>query len=225
MTQERGCTPRPARTYPYRVDDRPTDESVAPLAEEAPEPVPPGHRPRTAIAVGLGAVILVLSLLVGVVAFGLSRTNHGHGARTGGTPGAAARQPDADGCRWWSANPATKADQRDVGAPPPSRARRIGTRTMTITTNRGTIVIQLNASATPCTVASFTHLATRHFYDNTRCHRLVTGGLYLLQCGDPSGTGQGGPSYVFANETAHTPPLPRASGPGDYLTYPRGTVA
>jgi peptidyl-prolyl cis-trans isomerase B (cyclophilin B) len=82
----------------------------------------------------------------------------------------------------------------------------------------------MDADLTPCTVASFTHLGVRHFYDNTACHRLVTEGIYILQCGDPTGTGRGGPTYVFADESTRTPPLPHASGPG-LVTYPRGTVA
>ena len=94
---------------------------------------------------------------------------------------------------------------------------------MTVTTNRGPIAITMNANLTPCTVASFTHLGVRHFYDNTACHRLVTDGIYILQCGDPTGTGRGGPTYVFADELSRTPPLPKASG--GLVTYPRGTVA
>src|SRR6266498_3513343 len=112
-----------------------------------------------------------------------------------------------------------------MGIPPHSRAHRIGMRTMTITPNRGTVAVRVNARKTPCTVASFSYLASRHFFDGTSCHRLVTEGIYLLQCGDPSGTGRGGPTYVFADELTRTDPLPRASGADGLVTYPRGTVA
>jgi peptidyl-prolyl cis-trans isomerase B (cyclophilin B) len=70
----------------------------------------------------------------------------------------------------------------------------------TIATNRGDIVINLaNAKAT-CTVNSFVSLAKQSYFSNTKCHRLTTSGIYVLQCGDPTGTGTGGPGYAFANE-------------------------
>jgi peptidyl-prolyl cis-trans isomerase B (cyclophilin B) len=43
-------------------------------------------------------------------------------------------------------------------------------------------------------------LAAKNFFSNTSCHRLVTSGIYVLQCGDPTGTGSGGPGYKFADE-------------------------
>jgi peptidyl-prolyl cis-trans isomerase B (cyclophilin B) len=100
----------------------------------------------------------------------------------------------------------------DVGTPPPAA----GTQTvMTITTNLGTIAIRLDPAGAPCTVASFAYLAGRHYFDGSRCHRLVTSGIYVLQCGDPSGTGQGGPAYQFDDEN-----LDATAG-----MYPAGTVA
>jgi peptidyl-prolyl cis-trans isomerase B (cyclophilin B) len=178
------------------------------------------------MAIGLGVIGLVLSVLVGFAAFGVSRANHDRAAAADARGSASAHlNADANGCHWWAADPASKTNEKDVGAPPPSPVRRIGHRTMTITTNRGRIVIQMNASVTPCTVASFTHLSVRHFYDNVPCHRLVTDGIYILQCGDPSGTGHGGPTYVFADELARTSPLPHAAGTDGLVTYPRGTVA
>jgi peptidyl-prolyl cis-trans isomerase B (cyclophilin B) len=169
------------------------------------------------------ALSLVVSVLIGVATFGLSRKNHSRPALAAG--GSAARTADANGCHWWTADPATKATQRNVGAPPPSAVKRVGHRTMTLTTNRGPITVTMDADLTPCTVASFTHLGVRHFFDNTACHRLVTEGIFVLQCGDPSGTGRGGPTYVFADELTRVPPLPKAPGPGGLVTYPRGTVA
>lgn len=82
----------------------------------------------------------------------------------------------------------------------------------TLATNRGTIAFTLNANA-PCAAASMASLASQGFYDNTPCHRLTTEGLFVLQCGDPSGTGTGGPGYQFAEEAL--------TG----ATYKRGTVA
>jgi peptidyl-prolyl cis-trans isomerase B (cyclophilin B) len=87
-----------------------------------------------------------------------------------------------------------------VGVPAFEKAPRTGTATMRIATNFGPIVITMDRARTPCTVASFAHLAAKKFFDQTRCHRLVTSRFFVLQCGDPSGTGQGGPEYQFKDE-------------------------
>jgi len=84
----------------------------------------------------------------------------------------------------------------------------------TVTTNRGSIVIDLLNSKATCTVNSFVSLAEQKFYNGTPCPRLSSsGGLYILQCGDPTGTGSGGPGYEFGSENL--------TG----ATYPAGTVA
>ena len=70
-----------------------------------------------------------------------------------------------------------------------------------IVTNQGGIGLQLDNGKTPCTVNNFTSLAKQGFFDNTKCHRLTTSTeLGVLQCGDPTGTGTGGPGYRFPNE-------------------------
>jgi peptidyl-prolyl cis-trans isomerase B (cyclophilin B) len=86
--------------------------------------------------------------------------------------------------------------------------------TATLKTNLGDIEIEMDAAAAPCTTNSFSHLATSKFYDSTSCHRLTTSGLFVLQCGDPTGSGSGGPGYSFGVENA----------PADGK-YPAGTVA
>jgi peptidyl-prolyl cis-trans isomerase B (cyclophilin B) len=86
--------------------------------------------------------------------------------------------------------------------------------TATLKTNLGDIVIAMDAGAAPCTTNSFRHLATSKFYNSTSCHRLTTTGLFVLQCGDPTGSGSGGPGYGFGVENA----------PADGK-YPAGTVA
>ncbi|MBO0775768.1 MAG: peptidylprolyl isomerase, partial [Actinobacteria bacterium] len=83
---------------------------------------------------------------------------------------------------------------------PPARPAPAASYQATITTNRGRVVADLLASRAPCTVNSFTYLAAKHYFSNTSCHRLTTSGIYVLQCGDPTGTGTGGPGYKFASE-------------------------
>jgi len=98
---------------------------------------------------------------------------------------------------------------------PPGRldAPAAGTVSVTLATNRGAIPLTLDRAKAPCAVASFLHLTRNGYYDSTPCHRLTTEGIKVLQCGDPSGSGQGSPGYTFADET----------NPG--LTYGRGTLA
>jgi peptidyl-prolyl cis-trans isomerase B (cyclophilin B) len=85
--------------------------------------------------------------------------------------------------------------------------------TARIVTNCGTIVVTLDGKHAPHTVNSFAFLAGKHFFDNSPCHRLTTSGIYVLQCGDPTGTGSGGPGYTIPDENL--------SG----ATYSAGTLA
>jgi peptidyl-prolyl cis-trans isomerase B (cyclophilin B) len=80
-------------------------------------------------------------------------------------------------------------------------------------TTQGVIVIKALTAQAPCTTFSFRFLAQRHYFDRTHCHRLTTRGIFVLQCGDPTGTGSGGPGYRFNDENL--------AG----ATYPAGTVA
>jgi peptidyl-prolyl cis-trans isomerase B (cyclophilin B) len=89
-----------------------------------------------------------------------------------------------------------------------------GTVAATITTNFGDVGLTLDAATAPCTVNSFVSLAEQGFYDDTTCPRIGDQeGFGILQCGDPTGTGAGGPGYSFADELS-----------GDE-TYPAGTLA
>ena len=88
-----------------------------------------------------------------------------------------------------------------------------GTRTATVSTDQGDLTLELLAADAPCTVASFASLARQDFYADTPCHRLTTEGIFVLQCGDPTGEGTGGPGYQYDEENL------------DGAEYPRGTVA
>ncbi len=81
--------------------------------------------------------------------------------------------------------------------------------------SQGTVAIALDAAA-PKTVAAQTKLAQEGYFDGTPCHRLTTKGIFVLQCGDPTGTGSGGPGYQLPDEN-----LPSANK----NNYPAGTVA
>ena len=83
---------------------------------------------------------------------------------------------------------------------PPDHAAVSGDEAVTIKTNAGDIKATLDADTTPCTVNSFVSLADQGYFDSTTCHRLTTQGIYVLQCGDPTGSGAGGPGYSFEDE-------------------------
>ena len=97
---------------------------------------------------------------------------------------------------------------------------------VSMVTNQGHIGLLLANNESPCTVNSFASLAQQKFFDGTKCHRLTTGeSSSILQCGDPSADGTGGPGYQFANEyptDQYKPGDPAAREP---VIYPRGTLA
>lgn len=89
-----------------------------------------------------------------------------------------------------------------------------GTEALTMTTNQGVIGLTLDPAGAPCAAASFEALTEQGFFDGTPCHRLTTSdSLQVLQCGDPSGAGTGGPGYSYPTQTTGSE------------TYPRGTLA
>lgn len=97
--------------------------------------------------------------------------------------------------------------------PPESRAVAAGTAAVTLSFAAGDVTLQMDRAAAPCAINSFESLAAQGYYTGTACHRLADNGLFMLQCGDPTGTGMGGPGYRFADELAPD------------TTYPAGTVA
>jgi len=92
-------------------------------------------------------------------------------------------------------------------------------------TSQGNIGLQLDNGKAPCTVNSFASLANKGFFDKTPCHRLTTSGLFVLQCGDPTGKGTGGPGYQFANEYPTNQYRPDDPALQEPAIYPRGTLA
>ena len=83
---------------------------------------------------------------------------------------------------------------------PPTDATVSGQVKVTFETTVGTFNATLDADKTPCTVNSFVSLADQNYFNGTGCHRMTTAGIFVLQCGDPSETGTGGPGYSFADE-------------------------
>ncbi|PZF91487.1 peptidylprolyl isomerase [Micromonospora deserti] len=171
---------------------------------------------RRQIQAAVGAAV-VLALVVLGSAWGL---------------GAFDRDPAANNaaeevCLWTPQDATANTNLKDVGTPDTTGLPTSGVRAMTVTTNQGApITVELDLATAPCAAASIAHLASRSFYDNTKCHEITTEGA--VHCGDPSGTGLGGPTYSFYDENVPTAASPSPSAgpaPGQPATYPKGTVA
>ncbi|GAY11695.1 peptidylprolyl isomerase [Pseudonocardia sp. N23] len=103
---------------------------------------------------------------------------------------------------------------KPVNPPPGADVSARGTVAVNLQTSAGAIPMTLSRDLAPCAVNSFVSLAQQGWFDGSSCHRLTTSaGLQVLQCGDPTGTGTGGPGYQFADEV-----FPQ-------LTYGRGLLA
>jgi peptidyl-prolyl cis-trans isomerase B (cyclophilin B) len=161
---------------------------------------------RLRAAAGLSGALLALAACGGSTAEG----EQGEGAPGAGDGGTAASGTVS--CEWGegsSANP-----YLTEVAPPDDVVPASGTAGLLVATNLGELTLTLDRAATPCAAASLVHLTEQGFFDDTPCHREVDSeGLQVLQCGDPTGTGAGGPTYTSPHEVT-----------GEE-TYPRGTVA
>lgn len=124
-----------------------------------------------------------------------------------------------------AADPAATPSASPTPQQSPSPAMAIDAKakyTFDLKTSAGDVKFEMDAAKTPQTVNSFKSLADKDFFDNTKCHRLTTGGIFVLQCGDPQGTGSGGPGYTIADENLDA--LGKANDQGQVI-YPAGTVA
>ncbi len=181
------------------------------------------ERRRRQIQAGLGAGLAVVLIVVGSVWL-LGGFDKDKSATA------------ADICVW---SPVQGAEAgvgiKDVGTPPTKGILTSGTKLLNITFSAGLVSAELDLRNAPCTSASFAYLASKNFFDNTSCHRLMDKGDYVLQCGDPSGSGSGGPAYEFADEylppaSAASPEPSAAASPSaapapPVAIYPAGTLA
>lgn len=180
------------------------------------------RRQQKILAAGAAAALLVVAGAVWVTVAVLGGDDESEpvaGEPTLDTEEAAVNGAEPTGeCEWLPEESAAVNEYlTDVGTPPDADPP-TGTATMTIATNHGDLEVEVAAEDAPCTYRSFVHLADQEFYDDSVCHRMTGegSGIWVLQCGDPSGTGMGGPTYRMAEEN-----LPVDASPA----YPRGTVA
>jgi len=111
----------------------------------------------------------------------------------------------------------TKASaQSPMRIPAPENLMKRAPKFLTLQTNCGNIVIETFAKAAPVTITVMSQLARAGYFDKTLCHRLTTEGIFVLQCGDPTASGSGGPTFRYRDEN-----LPLAAE----NNYPAGSVA
>ncbi|SDX61853.1 peptidyl-prolyl cis-trans isomerase B (cyclophilin B) [Modestobacter sp. DSM 44400] len=174
-----------------------------------------------AVLVVVGAAFLITNVIGGnddAAASGSTAASSSTAAsNSAAATTAAAAATNADGTVACDYQPDTSGNTnlKDVGTPPnPAATLTQGTSTLLMSTGQGDLTLTLDRAKAPCAAASFTYLAQQGFFDGSPCHREVNQDTFgVLQCGDPSGTGSGGPSYKYAEEVSAT------------TTYPRGTIA
>jgi peptidyl-prolyl cis-trans isomerase B (cyclophilin B) len=148
----------------------------------------------------------------------------------GSSPSSVAQEPSAGPtgpCSYTASGTATKPVQGTPSSEGPAEKKPVQVK---VVTNRGEIDLTLDGAKAPCTTNSFTFLAAQKYFDSTTCHRLTTSGIFVLQCGDPGGTGAGGPGYAFKDENLSAFDNTRCSAAKNIaapcqVTYPRGTIA
>jgi peptidyl-prolyl cis-trans isomerase B (cyclophilin B) len=175
------------------------------------------RRQRQAIIGSALAVVVIAGAAVWIVAA------LGNDDDKSSTPTAAPPPAGTVACTWIPEDGSTGSKVKDVGTPP-ANAPNVGKATLTMDTNLGAITAAVDLSKAPCTGEAFTYLSSKKFWDNSKCHRLTTAGIKVLQCGDPTATGKGwrdsdgsgGPTFRYAEEN-----LPTNAKPA----YPKGTIA
>jgi len=184
------------------------------------------RRLRRRALIGLSAALAAALIVSLVLVFLPGSSKHptaspSKSASPSATPKATTVAEPAHHCTYAKTSPAARTVSLPSSTPDYTNSYQA-----TINTNLGKIVVNLLNSKATCTVNSFVHLAQAGYFDNTQCHRLLTSGIYVLQCGDPYATattkltcsstgkiGTGTPGYEFASEN-----LTGAK-------YPAGTVA
>ncbi|WP_406098632.1 peptidylprolyl isomerase [Streptomyces sp. NBC_01013] len=166
------------------------------------------HRTRR-LTVIIASAVAVVAVIGGATYFATS----GDDDKDNKADAAASQSPPA--------SPSPTASEKTVPEPA-MKIDKKSTYTMSLKTSQGDISFAMDAAKTPHTTNSFKSLADKKFFDGTKCHRLTTDGIFVLQCGDPKGDGTGGPGYTIPDENLTA--LGKAGADGR-VTYPAGTVA
>lgn len=164
------------------------------------------------------AALAIIVVVAGGIWWAATRTPHDEPTTITADGKRATELPETVTCEYTKTGEAA----RQVPLPGTTNISARGTVTVTLKTQQGPIDMKLDRAASPCTVNAITHLAKEGFYNDTVCHRLTTDGIFVLQCGDPTGKGTGGPGFQFKNEyPTDQPDLAQQQT----ITYPRGSIA
>lgn len=173
-------------------------------AQQAHRTEQAAKRKRTTTIAAVSTVVVVAVAAIGVSLLA-GAWNDGDDLAQGAAPA-----PAPGECAY----PADGTPAKPVQPPGDGPAPTEGTVPVSMTTSAGPIDLTLDRAAAPCTVKSFESLVQQKYFDNTSCHRMTTTpGLRVLQCGDPTGQGTGGPGYTIPDEAPPT------------QTYERGQLA
>jgi peptidyl-prolyl cis-trans isomerase B (cyclophilin B) len=166
---------------------------------------------RARAALGLTALALALA--------GCTSTVQGTASPSGAPSATGGSAPDGGSgsgsgstvtCEWRADGSGRTVDADE----PPSSVPAAGTVDLRMSTGQGELVLTLDRSGAPCAAQALVSLARQGFFDGSPCHRETDSeGLKVLQCGDPTGTGSGGPPWSYPTDVDGSE------------TYPRGTVA
>jgi peptidyl-prolyl cis-trans isomerase B (cyclophilin B) len=181
------------------------------------------RRQRIALITSVAVVVVVVAAFVLLTSLGGSDETTDAAAPSGAPSAAPTATPAAaPGTCTFTPTPGEPA-AKPAPVPSVTTAPTSGTVPVNLQTSAGPIPLTLDRAQAPCTVESYLSLVAAGYYNDTPCHRLTTGAqLSVLQCGDPTGTGTGGPGYTIGDE----PPTGLAPDPsGQAVVYPRGTVA
>jgi peptidyl-prolyl cis-trans isomerase B (cyclophilin B) len=177
------------------------------------------RRRIVATGVTVGAVIVVVGLIYLLVVLNSGSSPAASPSTDTSTPPA---QTTNGPCKYASTPGQPAAKQ--VDAPPDvNPTPNAGTAKVLFKTNQGDIPVVIDRAKAPCTAEAIEHLVKSKYYDNTPCHRITASdGLKVLQCGDPTGQGSGGPGFEIKDEL---PTDLKASPDGQAKIYPKGTLA
>lgn len=178
------------------------------------------QRRQRRVVIVSGAAVAVVLAISGVV---FALTDSGPGTTTAAPVPTTSPEPSAASSASTSAGPnpcpvptvKPPATPQSFASAPDASLAQGKTWTFTITTSCGDIVAELDGAKAPKAVANTVFLSGKKFWDGSPCHRMTVEGLRMLQCGDPTGTGTGGPGYGFG---------PPENAPADKI-YKRGVLA
>jgi peptidyl-prolyl cis-trans isomerase B (cyclophilin B) len=170
--------------------------------------------------IAAAAAVAVVAIVLGVIWFTGRGDDGSPAAQPSSQPAASPSSSASPSGSAEADNPcpaptAKAAAPQSFASAPSADAAKGKTFKVTVDTTCGSLLASLDGAKAPQAVSSFVFLAKKGYFKDTPCHRLTTAGIFVLQCGDPTGSGTGGPGYSFG---------PVENAPKDDV-YPAGTIA